>query len=152
MRAEMDENLPPWQAGEAFVLGAKAFVLWVIYYIVPAAFLIGAHQGRTTSAFEPLLTIGVVLAVVVSILFPWGISIWLSTGCVKNALDIRRIVKVFGFFGEYMDVLVRCFLLLLLSIGTSFVCFFVSLACAQMIGEVTGKYLHKAEGPVEESE
>ncbi|MBN2209148.1 MAG: DUF4013 domain-containing protein [Candidatus Coatesbacteria bacterium] len=152
MRGETDESLPLWRAGESFLLGAKAFVLWVIYYIVPAAFLVGAQQGYTTSAFEPLLIIGIVLLVVVSVLFPWAISIWLSTGCVKSALEIRRTLKVFGFFGEYLDALVRCLLLGALSTGTTFACFFVSLACAQLMGQVTGKYLDDRQNVIGENE
>ena len=144
IRRETDKGLPMWRAGESFVLGAKAFVLWVLYYILPALFLWLASINRGNPAYGTLLTIGIVLGIISTLLLPWGAAVWLSTGSVRSALDIRRILKVFGFFGEYLDVLVRCLLLILFSTGVPFAGFFVSMACMQLLGEVTGKYVERS--------
>lgn len=143
MRGERDEGLPEWKAAESFVLGAKGFVVWVFYFILPALFFWLAYLSRDNSAFGTLLTIAIVLTVIAAVLLPWGAAIWLSTGCVKCAFDVRRLVKVFAFLGEYLDVFVRCFLLILFSTGTLFAAFFVATACMQLFGEVAGRYLEQ---------
>ncbi len=142
---EKGAKLPEWRAGESFVLGAKAFVVWIAYYILPALFFWLASLNRGNAAFGTFLTIGIVLAIVATVLLPWGAAIWLSTGCVKSAFDVRRLVKVFGFLGEYLDVFVRCFLLAVFSVGTLFTAFFAATACMRLFGEVAGRYL-KQEG------
>jgi len=145
MRGDRDKGLPAWRVSESFVLGAKGFVVWLVYYILPALFFWLASLNRGNTAFGTFLTIGIVLAIIATVLLPWGAAIWLSTGCVKSAFDVRRLVKVFGFLGEYLDVFVRCFLLVLFSTGTVFAAFFVAMACMHLFGEVAGKYL-KQEG------
>jgi hypothetical protein len=145
IRGETEEGLPAWEAGESFVLGAKAFVIWILYYLLPAVFFFAARGFCETAAYETFLVIAIVLTVIATALLPWGAANWLSTNCVKNAFDFRRLTKVFGFFGEYVDVLVRCFLLLIFSVGTVFTAFFVSLACVHLLGEVTGRYLRGEE-------
>jgi len=146
IRRETDKGLPIWRAGESFVLGAKAFAVWVLYYILPALFLWLAHINRGNSAYSTLLTIGIVLGIISTLFLPWGAALWLSTGSVRSAFDIRRLLKVFGFFGEYLDVLVRCLLLILFSAGMPFAGFFVAMACMQLLGEVTGRYIEHPIG------
>jgi len=143
MRGERDKGLPTWKASESFILGAKGFVVWLVYYILPALFFWLASLNRGNAAFPTFLTIGIALAVIATVLLPWGVAIWLSTGCVKSAFDVRRLVKVFSFLGEYLDVFVRCFLLVLFSTGTLFAGFFVAAACMRLFGEVAGKYLEQ---------
>lgn len=141
IRGEREKGLPAWKGGASFVLGAKGFLIWFLYYLLPAVFFFGAHGLHETAAFETFLIIGIALTVIATALLPWGAAIWLSTDCVRNAFDVRRLIKMFGFFGEYVDVLVRCFLLVVFSTGTVFGCFFVSLGCVHLLGEITGRYL-----------
>jgi len=150
MRGERNKGLPTWRVSESFLLGAKGFVVWLLYYILPALFFWLASLNRGNAAFATFLTIGIVLTVIATVLLPWGVAIWLSTGCVKSAFDIRRLVKVFGFLGEYLDAFVRCFLLLLFSTGALFAGFFAATACMHLFGEVAGKYLeHKENEAIE---
>ncbi|RLC47295.1 MAG: hypothetical protein DRH70_03720 [Candidatus Coatesbacteria bacterium] len=145
IRRETDRGLPTWSASESFILGAKAFAIWVLYYVLPALFLWLAHLNRANPAYSTLLTIGIVLAVLSTLFLPWGAAVWLSTGSVRSAFDIRRLLKVFGFLGEYLDVFVRCLLLVVFSAGMPFAGFFAAMACMQLLGEVTGRYVEQPE-------
>ena len=143
MRGELEQESPKWVAGESFFLGVQLFVLKVLYFIIPAVVLYTAHFARGTGAYGTILTIGIVLAVLAALLMPWGIAIWLNTGCLKCAFIPKNLLKVFSFLGEYLDAIIRCFVLILLGAGTVFVAFLVGQVCSQLMGQVCGKYVPK---------
>ncbi|MBN1591856.1 MAG: DUF4013 domain-containing protein [Candidatus Coatesbacteria bacterium] len=141
IRDKQYSGLPEWRVGGSFLLGVKAFFISIIYCILPGLFFWLASLNQENAAWGTFLTIGVVLTVVAAVLLPWGIANWLSTDSVKSAFDVRRLLRIFGFLGEYLDVFLRCFLLLLFSVGTVFAAFFVAMACMRLFGEVAGRYL-----------
>ena len=145
IRGNETKGLPSWKAGQSFILGLKGFVIALAYYVFPALAIWGAHVTYKTGGFHIFLTIAIVLTSLATVFLPWAVANWLSTGFMKSAFQIRRLFRVFGFFGEYLGVFIRCFLLVLFATGTAFAGFFALLAAAQLMGETTGKYIPNAE-------
>jgi len=141
---EPSKRLPGWDAKESFLLGVKAFLICVLYFVPATLLLWLAHVFSESSAWATLLVLGVAFAIVGVVALPWGIALWLGSNRIKSAFSPAKLFKVVGFLGEYLDAFIRCLLLFIFSVGTVFVAFFVSLPIAYLLGEVCAKYLQAA--------